>query len=61
MQSDLERNFFHQEARVARWGTVLIFAVGIAVFLGLFVAMVALSVVVGNVVSLIKQLIGFTH
>ena len=52
----LERDFFRQEDRLARWGTIGIFICGIALFLALFVILLAMSTVVGNAVYFIKLL-----
>jgi len=38
----LERDFFRQEDRLARWGTIGIFICGIALFLALFVILLAI-------------------
>ena len=54
----LERNFFHEESRAARWGVVGLFASGAALFLALFVIMLAISLVVGHTATFIKLLFG---
>ena len=52
----LERNFFHEESRAARWGAIGLFASGVALFLALFVIMLATSLVIGHTAAFIKLL-----
>ena len=52
----LERNFFREESRIARWGAIGLFASGAALFLALFVIMLAISLVVGHTAVFIRLL-----
>jgi len=57
----LERNFFREESRIARWGAIGLFASGAALFLALFVIMLATSLIVGQAAAFIKLLFAPTR